>query len=223
MRPGSIMRNVIIGPLLEEHVQPGFEVLDRGGYDGSLTAGLSARGARVTVVDLDEKGLQVARDKGLNAVVAPAEQIPFPDRSFDMVVCCDLLPSVPRDSEEKIFREIGRVLKPGGILILTVPDAGLSLPFVNMKDAYESWQSREGISRERLEYLTEIADVQVMRSREYFGLPSRLYYALAFYLNVPRMGTRVKRRLWRYVVAGENLWCPAPQAHLIVARPRKTA
>lgn len=223
MRPGSIMRNVIIGPLLEEHVQPGFEVLDLGGYDGSLTAGLAARGARVTVVDLDEVGLQRARDKGLNAVVAPAEQIPFPDRSFDLVVCCDLLPSVPRDSEEKIFREIGRVLKPDGVLILTVPDEGLTLPFVDMKGAYESWQSRQGVSRERLQYLTELANVQVMRAREYFGLPSRLYYALAFYLNLPRAGTTLKRRLWRYVVAGEAYWCPAPQAHLIVARPRKAA
>jgi len=217
------MREIVLGPLLDKHVGLDFEVLDLGGYDGSITQGLQAGGARVTLVDLDEAGVRTARENGLNAVCAPAEQIPFPDRTFDIVVCADLLPSVPVESEEKIFREIGRVLKPNGLLFLTVPDAALRLPFVDMKDAYTTWRAREGVSLSRLSHLVDIAGIQVLRSREYFGLPSRLYYALAFYLNLPRGGTRVKRAVWRYLAKAESWWCPAPQAHLIVARPKPSS
>jgi ubiquinone/menaquinone biosynthesis C-methylase UbiE len=214
------MRNLVVGPVLAEHVRPGFEVLDLGGYDGAVTAGLREKGARVSVVDLDEEGIRRARERGLHGVVAPAEAVPFPDHSFDLVVCCDLLPSVPVESEEKIFREIGRVLKPSGVLILTTPDAALKLPFVDMKDAYASWASRPGATRERLAHLTKLANVEVAYARDYYGWATRAYYGLAFFKNLPRGGTRVKRALWRYLVDSERLWCPAPQAHLIVARPK---
>ncbi len=209
--------------MLDEHVRPGAAVLDLGGFDGSVTEHLLARGANVTLIDLDEDGVAQAVARGLDGVVASATEIPFPPRSFDVVVCCDLLPCIPVDLHEQVFREISRVLKPDGRLIMTIPDIALSLPFVDMKKAYASWRSMEGLSRERIEELAKLAGVELLSSREYFGLPARLFYALAFFLNVPRRGTRVKRTLWRFVVKGENYWCPAPQAHLIVGRPRLAA
>lgn len=214
------MRNIVVGPLLAKYVRPGGHVLDLGGYDGSATEELVARGARVSLVDLDRAGIEIARTKGIDAICASAEALPFPDRHFDVVVCCDLLPSVPLASEEQVFREMVRVLKPDGVLIFTVPDESLHLPFVDMKAAYVSWRSRHGISKERLSYLAELAEVEVLSSRDYFGLATRLYYGLAFYRNLPPGGTRVKRALWRHLVAGERWFCFAPQAHLIVARPR---
>jgi ubiquinone/menaquinone biosynthesis C-methylase UbiE len=216
------MRNVVVGPLLDAHVHPGFEVLDLGGFDGAVTEPLRDKGANVSVVDLDEEGIRAANKRGLNGIVAPAENVPFPDHHFDLVVCCDLLPAVPLESEEKIFREIGRVLKPSGVLILTVPDEALNLPFVNMDEAYKAWRSRTGVTAERLRYLTTLAGVDVSISRDYFGIATRLYYALAFYKNLPKRGTRMKRALWRYLTRSEQYFCPAPQAHLIVARARAT-
>lgn len=214
------MRNLVVGPLLDQYVRPGYEVLDLGGYDGAVTQGLRDHGARVSVVDLDEEGIRRARERGLTGVVAPAEAVPFPDHSFDLVVCCDLLPSVPVEVEDKIFREIGRVLKPTGVLILTTPDEALKLPFVDMDDAYRAWASRPGATRERLAELARVANVEVVYARDYYGWLTRAYYGLAFYRNLPRTGTRVKRALWRYLVGTERRWCPAPQAHLIVARPK---
>lgn len=219
MRPGSLMRNAIVAPILEEHVHDGAEVLDLGGFDGSTTEALVRR-ARVTLVDLDEEGVRLAKSRGLNAITASAEKIPSPDASFDVVVCCDLMPSVPHEAEEPIFREIGRVLKPSGVLVMTVPDANLHLPFANMNEVYESWRAREGLSSDRLHQLLELANVRVEKWSDYFGLPARLYYSLAFFKNVPRRGTRLKRKVWKYIVAGDQLWSPAPQAHLVVARAR---
>jgi SAM-dependent methyltransferase len=213
------MRNMVVAPLLDAHVHAGTRVLDLGGFDGSLTEHLLARGAHVTLVDLDEDGVAQARARGLTGVVASATAIPCPARSFDVVVCCDLLPCLPAELHEALFREIARVLAADGRLIMTIPDAALHLPFVDMEAAYASWRSMKGISRPRIDELARLAGLDILGDRAYFGLPARLFYAVAFFLNLPSRGTRVKRALWRYVVAGESYWCPAPQAHLIVGQP----
>jgi SAM-dependent methyltransferase len=215
------MRKLIVDPALAAVVRPGARVLDLGGFDGSMTQHLVERGAHVTVVDLDEVGLESARRRGLAGVVGSATEIPFPARSFDVVVCCDLMVCIPLegDAREQVFREIARVLTPTGRLIMTVPDPELQLPFVDMAAAYTSWRSTVGMTRAGLDEVTARAGLKIVERREYFGLPSRLFYALAFWHNLPSRGTRLKRTLWRYVVAGEAYWCPAPQAHLIVGEP----
>ena len=43
----------------------------------------------------------------------------IPDRSFDLIIACDVLEHVPRDRDA--MREISRVLAPGGAAVLTVP------------------------------------------------------------------------------------------------------
>ncbi|MFN0247170.1 MAG: class I SAM-dependent methyltransferase [Kofleriaceae bacterium] len=212
------MRNLLVHPLLDKHAGVASDVLDLGGYDGAVTADLASRGANVMLVDLDEEGIRRARAKGINGIVAPAESVPAADRSFDVIVCCDLLPSVPVESEEKIFREIGRVLRPDGVLIMTVPDARLKLPFVDMTAAYESWLSRTGVTAERLHHLVQVGGLEIVEKHDYFGIATRLYYALAFFKNIPPRGTRLKRAVWPYIVKGEQYWCPRPQGHLIVAR-----
>ena len=47
---------------------------------------------------------------------ADAQDLPFPDESFDTVVCTYALCSVPDDA--RVVSEMGRVLKTGGRLIL---------------------------------------------------------------------------------------------------------
>jgi ubiquinone/menaquinone biosynthesis C-methylase UbiE len=48
-------------------------------------------------------------------VEAPAERLPFPDASFDAVVCTLVLCSV--DDPPRAAAEVGRVLRPGGRLL----------------------------------------------------------------------------------------------------------
>lgn len=220
MRPGSIMRKHIIAPALAKRDPRGLRVLDLGGFDGSMTAHLAADGAHVTVLDLDAVGIEQAKARGLDGVVGSADRIPFPDATFDLVVCCDLLQSVPHDVEEPIFREVARVLKRDGALVLTVPDLSLHLPFVALDKMHASWHSREGLTADRLRELAARAGIEIVEQRDYFGLISRLYYAMVFFKNLPPRGTRIKRKLFKQLIAAEQLWCPRPQAHLIVARPR---
>ncbi|MFH1505974.1 MAG: methyltransferase domain-containing protein [archaeon] len=55
-----------------------------------------------------------------NVLCCSIEKMPFKDKKFDAVVCVDVLEHV--DSPKKAIKELNRVLKKGGQLILTVPN-----------------------------------------------------------------------------------------------------
>ena len=52
-------------------------------------------------------------------VLADAKKLPFPDNSFDTALMFQVLEHV--DSPDRVIKEVARVLKPGGVLILSVP------------------------------------------------------------------------------------------------------
>ncbi|MBN1202958.1 MAG: class I SAM-dependent methyltransferase [Anaerolineae bacterium] len=78
---------------------------------------------RIVALDLSRKMLHIAADKlapyGDRVVLLhqPAETLPFPDDTFDLVTCLEALEFVmcPVD----VLRELVRVLRPGGLLVLT--------------------------------------------------------------------------------------------------------
>jgi SAM-dependent methyltransferase len=52
-------------------------------------------------------------------VVSEANAIPVPDASFDVIICTEVLEHVPEPIA--VVREFGRIVAPGGCLILTAP------------------------------------------------------------------------------------------------------
>jgi SAM-dependent methyltransferase len=58
---------------------------------------------------------------GLNAIdgFAPSHALPFPRDTFDFVLCTEVLEHVPDPA--RAWAEIGRVLRPGGVAIVTTP------------------------------------------------------------------------------------------------------
>lgn len=110
----------------------GRRVLDVGCASGDLTFALALAGARTIGVDLTKGMVARAEARRRDApptlreaaaraafLVADAERIPFPDGSFDLVTCIGVLEYVPDDA--KGVRELFRVLKPGGRLVITAP------------------------------------------------------------------------------------------------------
>lgn len=75
--------------------------------------------------DLSAAHIRRARRRlpGVTFTVGPANDVPYPDKHFDAVVLLDVLEHVP--DERAVTMEIARVLRPGGTLILSVPNRGV--------------------------------------------------------------------------------------------------
>jgi dolichol-phosphate mannosyltransferase len=64
--------------------------------------------------------LRHARRGGNSVVQGSVLALPFPEASFECVICSEVIEHIPAD--ERVFEELGRVLRPGGRLILGTPD-----------------------------------------------------------------------------------------------------
>jgi ubiquinone/menaquinone biosynthesis C-methylase UbiE len=95
------------------------KVLDLGCGTGMLLSLLARRSEFVVGVDSSPEMLELARKRRGSAalVLADADHLPFADRSFDAVISVTLLQNMPDPAAT--VREVARVAKPEGILILT--------------------------------------------------------------------------------------------------------
>jgi len=119
-------------------------VLDLGAGTGKLTRVLARRYARVTAVEpLDGmRGILERVVPGVEALAGSAEQIPLGDASVDAVFAAQAFHWF---DHERAVPEIGRVLRPGGILALVWngPDASRPNPLPPAYLAYLGELRRE--------------------------------------------------------------------------------
>ena len=108
-------------------VQPGDNVLDVACGTGNLT--LTAQGyagstGNVHGIDAAPEMIELARKKAarlrspVHFDVGLAEQLAFPDGTFDVVISRLAIHHLPDDLKRRAFAEILRVLKPGGHLLI---------------------------------------------------------------------------------------------------------
>lgn len=121
--------------LVKKHLEPardldGKRVLEigcgRGGFACWL-ASQSTRPAEIVAIDFAasaiQKGQTFARQQGLAGLtwqVGDIQSIAHDDASFDTVISCETVEHVPEPV--RAIRELARVLKPGGRLLLTTPN-----------------------------------------------------------------------------------------------------
>lgn len=98
----------------------GRRALDVGCGIGFYTQRLQEAGADAYGVDVDPEKVAKARQIVANVQVAPAERLPFSDGFFDMVLSHEVLEHV--DDDRQAVAEAIRVLKPGGRLVIFVPN-----------------------------------------------------------------------------------------------------
>jgi exopolysaccharide biosynthesis WecB/TagA/CpsF family protein len=97
----------------------GMRVLDLGCGNGSYTAELARRAEYVCGIDLQMPHLRAFRD-AIPRVQGSGEHLPFASESFDAVTMIEVLEHTGCDT--RVLAECFRVLKPGGLLILFVPN-----------------------------------------------------------------------------------------------------
>ena len=124
-------------------VQPGMQVLDIAGGTGDLARAFAQRvgpAGRVVLTDINEAMLRTGRDRLLDEGLAlptaacDAEHLPFADGSFDLVSVAFGLRNMTH--KEAALAEMGRVLRPGGRLLVLE----FSTPAPPLKKPYE-WYS----------------------------------------------------------------------------------
>ena len=94
-------------------------ILDVGCGTGTMLTHLAAYG-KAEGVDVDEEAIAFCRERGLHDVRhGEATNLPFADASFDLVTALDVVEHL--DDDVAAFREMKRVLRPGGRILVTVP------------------------------------------------------------------------------------------------------
>jgi SAM-dependent methyltransferase len=108
-------------PLLVAAIGRGKRVLDLGCRSGALTRHF-LDGNSVVGLDVDPSALEKAAALGVEPVQANVEEpLPFDDASFDVVVAGELLEHL--QFPDALVAEIRRVLRSGGLLAGSVPNA----------------------------------------------------------------------------------------------------
>ena len=117
-------------------IGPGTRVLDLGCGGGRHAYACARAGAQVVALDADASvlgevvGLLAAMDKsgelpaaaGFGALAADGARLPFAEAAFDVVLACEVLEHVADDAA--VLAELARVVRPGGLVVVSVPRAG---------------------------------------------------------------------------------------------------
>jgi SAM-dependent methyltransferase len=102
----------------------GVRLLDLGAGMGGFAVAAALRGAQVVASEYNPAYCRIILLRAaryhlhLPVINAAGEALPLPDAAFDAVVCWDVIEHV--QSPDRVLREIARVLRPGGVALITV-------------------------------------------------------------------------------------------------------
>lgn len=128
--------------VLREHCPEGKTVLDVGSGGGYLSEEFAKGGYRVSGIEPAVRSVEAARchaaETGLDIDyrTGRGESLPFPDASFDIVACCDVLEHV--DDPNRLLAEISRVLKSEGIFLFDTVNRTARSKFILIK-VWQDW------------------------------------------------------------------------------------
>lgn len=181
----------------------GSRVLDGAIGLGQLAGRLVRQGHRVFGVDYSfEAALHAKRTSGAHPVVGDMTLLPFRDGTFDAITSGETLEHL--DDDEAAISELSRVVKPGGMCVVTVP--ALESLWTRSDDYYEHKRRYE---REELSALFSRAAMKVEKAR-FWGFPIVLVYDTLFLLpmNIRRARRAVDsdETLKAVASAGRKRW-----------------
>jgi ubiquinone/menaquinone biosynthesis C-methylase UbiE len=124
------LKAIIHDDFLKRYIKSGNRVLDAASGPGRFSISMAKLGAQVTLLDISGKQLKIARekiqaenllekmDKFVKADICDLAM--FPDGLFDAVVCFGGALSYVLENREKAAKELKRVTRSGGIILVSV-------------------------------------------------------------------------------------------------------
>ncbi len=189
----------------EEHIQRGMEyydlrynhiksfirpadkmkVLDVGGGNGQLLEWLHINNG--TVLDISKSGLKEARQRGYKTVQADVQKkYPVPESSFDAVICFETIEHIEKPVD--MLRQIKRCLKPGGVLVLGVPN--LPADGVHHKKRWYLGDALEALGGAGLK-VSEVRYTPGFLEKETFSQMIKLKSIKKFFIHTAAYGLRL--------------------------------
>src|SRR3989344_769736 len=114
--------SLILDYFKEFCIKPGQKILDIGYGSGYFLKAADEAGLDTYGIDISEEGMKIAQKSSPNSklYVGKGEDLPFEDNFFDHVACIGVLEHFM--DIEKGIKEMKRVIKPGGTLLILVPN-----------------------------------------------------------------------------------------------------
>jgi 2-polyprenyl-3-methyl-5-hydroxy-6-metoxy-1,4-benzoquinol methylase len=150
----------------------------------------SKLGAKVTGIDIGPNLVKINKKLTPSGtfIVSSASNLPFKDETFDVVLSTEVIEHV--DNQKRAIKEISRVLKKGGILVITTPNKIFKplfdfLSFINIRPYHGnekwiySWDLRRyfedsGLTLQKEKYFNFIAPNKFFDIFEGLGLLKHL-------------------------------------------------
>lgn len=128
--PYARLQAIIHEEFIQRYIKPGDRVLDAGSGPGRFSITATRVGAKVTLLDISGKQLEIARQKideaGLSENIEQfieadiCDLAMFDDSSFDMVICYGGALTYVCEKRQHAAGEIIRVTRPDGIILVSV-------------------------------------------------------------------------------------------------------
>lgn len=165
----------------------GAKILEVGSGSGRDSFPLIEAGAELFLLDYSLPSLELiarqlgARRNQVAVLGGDAFQLPFPDESFDVLFHQGLLEHFRKPLPEKMLTEHFRVLRPGGIILVDVPQrwhyyTALKHALIVVDKWFAGWETEYSVSQ--LERLLDSVGFEVMASYGAWSNPSIPYKAL---------------------------------------------
>ena len=164
--------------IVDHNVAPGERVLEYGASPRLMTAALAALDFQVNALDLaPERFARAIVDLGLDVTRCDVEteKVPFTDGIFDVVLFNELFEHL-RINPVFTMREVHRVLRPGGLLLLSTPNLRSFRGIRNLIVRNQGHAASAGVYRqyEKLETLGHMGHVREYTTREVSDLLTRV-------------------------------------------------
>ena len=173
-------------------------ILDVGCGDGRITRHF-VEGNKCYGVDISEKAVHKAMERGLKGYVLDLEEdsFPFQDGYFDLVICSQVIEHII--NTDHILTEINRILHKNGFMILSFPNINQPLSWLLQilldyppvySSRYKSWHMRDFTLR-LMKTALRLNGFTVIRVEGSFIFPFRNRFSRYFSRIFPRFAEKI--------------------------------